>query len=220
MRATKQSDLVEMVELAETLYEKRSQMHEPQDLPGRFGRVIKAIDRVLKAIEAESVLAGGWAVWHHGMPERITRDLDIVIATDKIEDFLQAASVAGFQVLARKPGRWPKLIHKETGVGVDLMPEGARPGRPDRPAPIMIRNPHDLGAEGRRLRYINFVSLIELKVAAGRGKDEVDVMELLKASPEAIPVIRHHLASSHAEILARFDRLAARAQEEQAAGEP
>lgn len=220
MRATKQNDLVEMVELAETLYEKRSQMREPQDLPGRFGRVVKAVDRVLAAIQAESVLGGGWAVWHHGMPERVTRDLDLVIAADKIDDFLRAASVAGFQVLARKPGRWPKLIHKETGVGVDLMPEGARPGRPSQPSPITIRSPGQMGAEGYRLRYIDFASLVELKIAAGRAKDEVDVIELIKANPEVIPRVREHVKAIHADLVARFEQLAGRAEEERAAGEP
>lgn len=33
-------------------------MHHPQDLPGRYGRVVKAVDRVLQSIHCAAVLAG------------------------------------------------------------------------------------------------------------------------------------------------------------------
>ena len=34
-------------------------MQSPQDLPGRYGRVVKAVDRLLGVVECEAVLAGG-----------------------------------------------------------------------------------------------------------------------------------------------------------------
>ena len=46
----------------------------------------------------------------------------------RVDEFLHVAGVSGFDVLPRQPGRWPKLVHKETGVRVDILPEGARPG--------------------------------------------------------------------------------------------
>jgi hypothetical protein len=41
--------LAAQLELADTLYSGRSRMLEPQDLPGRYGRAVAAIDRFLRA---------------------------------------------------------------------------------------------------------------------------------------------------------------------------
>src|SRR5688572_25918004 len=48
--------LTEQLDLAERLRTGRDAMFEPQDLPGRYGRVVKAIDRLMKATGAEAVL--------------------------------------------------------------------------------------------------------------------------------------------------------------------
>lgn len=51
--------LTEQVELSEQLAAGRDVMLEPQDLPGRYGRAIRAIDHVLKVTNIEAVLGGG-----------------------------------------------------------------------------------------------------------------------------------------------------------------
>ncbi len=119
--------LAEQLSLADVLRLERGHMLEPQDLPGRYGRVVRAIDQVLTAIDGESVVGGGWAVWRHGYVNRVTQDVDIVISQSSLAEFLRAAGVSGFEVLPQNPGRWPKLIHKETSVQVDILPEGKRP---------------------------------------------------------------------------------------------
>lgn len=58
--------LVEQLQLADELRLRGSLMFAPQDLPGRYGRVIGAIDRVLAVLQCPALLAGGWAVWQHG----------------------------------------------------------------------------------------------------------------------------------------------------------
>ena len=148
-------NLAEVLELAEQLQAGRDHMHEPQDLPGRFGRVVKALDHLLALTSSEAVVGGGWAVWHHGYVARVTHDVDIALAADRIEEFIRVASVAGFEVLPREPGRWPKLIHKETAIKVDLLPEGERPGTVSRPAPTTIPHPTVLGARGWMLHYMS-----------------------------------------------------------------
>src|SRR5260370_14449625 len=117
--------LTERLELADELLARRAEMLDPQDLPGRYGRVVKAVDHLLQAIGCEAVLGGGWAVWRHGYIGRVTQDLDIALPADHIDAFLQAASVSGFEVLSVPPGRWPKVLHKDTGIQVDILPEGA-----------------------------------------------------------------------------------------------
>src|SRR5438045_6862786 len=111
MRATTLETLTEQLELADALLAGRDRMFEPQDLPGRYGRVIRAVDHLLRAVGCEAVLGGGWALWRHGFHGRVTQDVDIVLAADRIDEFLRAAAVAGFDVLPQSPGRWPKLMH-------------------------------------------------------------------------------------------------------------
>ena len=144
-------------------------MLEPQDLPGRYGRVVKSVDRLLKALNCEAVIGGGWAVWRHGYIGRVTQDVDIVLAADRVDEFLRAAAVAGFDPLPQQPGRWPKLVHKDTGVTVDILPEGQRPGTPSKPAPTTLGHPSTMGGAPSILRYITLPPLIELKLAAGRA---------------------------------------------------
>lgn len=182
-------------------------MIEPQDLPGRYGRVVRAVDHVLGAMGCEAVVGGGWAVWRHGYVARVTQDISIVLPAGRIEEFLRAASVSGFQVLAQIPGRWPKLHHQETDVQVDILPEGQRPGIPPDFAPTTIPPPTELGAVGARLRYVDLPALVELKIAAGRLKDKLDIVELIRANPEQIDVIRQHLSGVHAGYVNDFHAL-------------
>jgi len=202
------------LEVAERLRAGRSKMLEPQDLPGRYGRVIRAIDRLLERVNCGAVVAGGWAVWRHGYLGRVTQDVDIVIPADRIDELLRVAAVSGFTVLPARAGIWPKLLHKESGINVDILPEGAIPGTSSKPAPTPIPHPARLGAEGSHLTYIHLCGLIELKLAAGRTRDESDVIELIRANANQIDTLREHLRGVHDHYGAYFDSLVTRAIEE------
>src|SRR5207247_113804 len=102
-----------------------------------------------------AVLGGGWAVWRHGYVGPLTQDIDIALPADRIDPFLGAASVSGFEVLSVPPGRRPKVLHKDTGIPVDLHPEGACPGTANTPAPTTIPHASRMGATGSALRYID-----------------------------------------------------------------
>ena len=206
--------LERQLELGEALRLGRAAMFEPQDLPGRFGRVVKAIDHVLQSIGCEAVVGDGWAVWRHGYVARLTQDIDIVVPADRLDEFRAAAAVAGFDVLATPAGRWPKLVHRETGIQVDILPEGGRPGTPAHPAPTTIPHPAALGARGSQLRYMSLPDLVGLKIAAGRARDENDVVELVRANPDQVGTIRQQLAETHPDYAATFDRLVERAREQ------
>lgn len=208
------SFLAEQIQLGDMLRAHRDRMHQPQDLPGRYGRVIHALDHVLAAVGGEGVVVGGWAVWRHGYVGRLTQDVDIVVPARLVEEVLRVARLSGFEVLPTRPGAWPKLHHKETGITVDILPEGATPGTASRPAPTRIPHPARLGGRVGALRYIELAGLVELKIAAGRARDDADVVELLLANPEHIEALRQHLATVHSEYVARFDQLLARAREQ------
>jgi hypothetical protein len=202
------------LEVADRLRAGRDAMLEPQDLPGRYGRVIQAIDRLLQVIECPAVVAGGWAVWRHGYLGRVTQDVDVVIPADRLDEVLRVAAVSGFEVLPSRAGLWPKLHHKESDVNVVILPEGATPGTPSKPAPTTIPHPKRLGASGTKPKYIDLAGLIELKLAAGRVRDESDVAELIRANPDQIDAIRQHLHRIHDRYTARFEELVSRAREE------
>lgn len=206
--------IAEWFELVDQLHFGRETMREPQDLPGRYGRVIKSIDHLLKVTGIESVLGGGWAVWRHGFDGRMTQDVDIALPADRIQEFTLRASVSGFTILPQKPGRWPKLLHKETGVKVDILPEGARPGVASKLAPTTIPHPKMMGAVVGSLHYIDLPSLFELKLAAGREQDDADVVKLVQTNQDQLGAIRAHLATVHAGYVQTFDYLVQRAQEQ------
>ncbi len=199
--------LTERLQLADTLLAGRDRMLEPQDLPGRYGRVVRALDKVLHACDCEAVVGGGWAVWRHGYVGRVTQDVDIALPSDRIDDFLQAASVSGFDVLGQPEGHWPKLHHRETEINVDILPEGGRPGTTSRQAPTTIAHPGTMGAVRGKLKYIALQSLIELKLAAGRLRDEADVVELARENRDRLDEVRRHLQAVHSQYASRFDEL-------------
>jgi hypothetical protein len=206
--------LTEHLELADALLVGKTRMFEPQDLPGRYGQAVKAVDHLLEVLQCPSVLGGGWAVWRHGYIGRVTQDLDIALPADRIDEFLRTASVAGFDLLPVQPGRWPKVLHKDTGIQVDILPEGARPGTESKLAPTLIPHPNHMGAKGATLRYIALTSLIELKLAAGRARDEGDIVELIQVNSDRIETIRQHLAGVHSTYVEMFDALVKRARDE------
>jgi len=199
--------LTERLELADALLAGRDQMLEPQDLPGRYGRVIQSLDRVLAACDCEAVVSGGWAVWRHGYVGRVTQDVDIALPMARIADVLKAASVSGFDVLTPPEGRWPKLQHRETEIQVDILPEGGRPGTASHPAPTTIPHPTAMGAARGKLKYSSLASLIELKLAAGRLRDEADVVELLRENRDRWDEVRRHLEAVHPQYASRFEVL-------------
>lgn len=206
--------LTEQLELADEMRIGRDHMLDPQDLPGRFGRAIRAVDHLLQAMDCPAVVAGGWAVWRHGYVGRVTEDVDIVLPADRIDEFLNAATFCGFERLPVRPGNWPKVRHKESDINVDVLPEGATPGTISRLAPTTIPHPDHLGAEGRMLKYVSLHGLIELKLAAGRARDESDVVELIRTNPDQMPGIREHLAKVHPRYVSQFDILVEKAADQ------
>jgi hypothetical protein len=208
------ASLTERLELADELRARRAEMFDPQDLPGRYGLVVKAVDHLLQVVGCPAVLGGGWAVWRHGYVGRVTQDLDIALPADRIDEFLRAATVGELDVLPVQPGRGPKVLHRDTGIEVDILPEGGRPGVATKPALTTIPHPSRMGATGSVLRYINLPSLIELKLAVGRVRDESDVVELVRANSDQVDAIRRHLGGVHADYLTAFNGLVQRAREQ------
>lgn len=89
-------------EIAALLLAGRDQMLEPQDLPGRYGRGVQSLDRVLEASGCETVVGGGWAVWRHGCIGRVAQNVEIALPSDKVEEFARVASISGIEYVDRE----------------------------------------------------------------------------------------------------------------------
>jgi hypothetical protein len=139
----------------------------------------------------------------------VTQHIDIALPKDHLDEFMKAASVSGFEVLSQPAGRWPKLCHRETGIDVDILPEGGRPGTAARPAPTTIPHPQIMGAVRGTLKYSTLPSLVELKLAAGRLRDDADVVELARENRDRVDELRQHLQVVHPQYAARFEELLA-----------
>jgi hypothetical protein len=66
----------------------------------------------------------------------------------------------------------------------------------------------------QRARYIDLPGLVELKLAAGRARDESDVVELIRVNPDQVDALRAHLAQVNQRYVNRFSALVAMAQEQ------
>ena len=199
-------------------------MSQPSALPGRFGRVVRDLERLLRATAVRAVVAGGWSVWHHGYVGRVTEDVDIVIPQCSEVDLLSNAMLFGFELVPVNPGSWPKLEHPslehpslehtETGIRVDLMPEGRYPGIPSRLAPIPIGHPLRYVDGLDQLDFISLPGLFELKLGARRAKDIADLVELIKVNQTKLDVIRIHLQSASPAYASEFEALIVQANKE------
>jgi hypothetical protein len=187
------------------------------DFPRRSGpasgphrRVLSGVEHILDALHASGAIVGGLAVVHHGYL-RYTRDVNIVLAADVVNEFLRLAPLQGFRVVRRDRYGWHRLVHKETGMELHLVPQGAKPRRG---AVTRIPGPQELGAPRSGLGFPTLARLIELKVASARIKDQADVVELIKEHWKQRDAIRKHLQQVHATLLAEFDRLVGHARQE------
>jgi hypothetical protein len=145
---------------------------------GRIGAnsLTKAAQDLAAALKAggfnQYALAGGYAVQHYGYV-RGTQDIDAIVKErETIKHFLQATGK--FKPYA---GNSMRLLHRSTGVPLDLLPAGSKNSPTAHPYP----SPDDAHEEGG-LRFVTLPQLITMKLSANRAKDEADVIQLIKVN--------------------------------------
>ena len=72
-----------------------------------------------------------------------------------------------------------------------------------------------MGAAGAILRYITLPALIELKLAAGRVRDQADVIELVRANEDQVEDLHRHLTAIHSDYAVQFDQLVEQARKQE-----
>jgi hypothetical protein len=121
-------------------------------------------DRTLQVLRSLSLkegiplaIVGGMAAIHHGY-ERLTNDLDVVVARQHLDTLIRVAPQYAIKVVWHDPQGWHKF--QLEGVRIDIVPEGATPSKD---APTTIPGPKQLGvAEG--MGYANLEGWMETKL--------------------------------------------------------
>ena len=145
----------------------------------------KALYRLAAILEAEQLpyaIIGAMALNEYGH-RRVTVDVDLVMRDDDLQTFKQRWLGKGY--LERVAGSG-KLLDTEHGVNVDVLSTGRFPGD-DKPKPIAFPDPATTAVRGRRFALLPMPRFIELKLASGmvaphRGKDLVDIQELIRSA--------------------------------------
>jgi hypothetical protein len=181
----------------------------------RFTRAMNALRRVAEKADAPLAIVGGLAAIHHGVSVA-TLDIDIVVASDQLDQLLEAAIEEGFVVKRRSPRGWHALEFPdvEGAVSVEFIPSGEKsPRDPDYAPPTP--SPSELGVPAG-LDFATFPAWVALKLVANRDKDRYHVMEALKrATPDQVASVVVRLRPFHPSYLSEFERMVRAAESEQ-----
>jgi hypothetical protein len=145
----------------------------------------KAVRKLVDILEAEGTpyaIIGALALNEYGH-KRVTVDVDLVMREEDLQEFKRRHVGRGYA--ERVPGTG-KLIDTELGVHVDVLSTGRYPGD-DKPKPIRFPDPRTTAIRGKPFAMLPMPRYIELKLASGmvaphRGKDLVDVQELIRSA--------------------------------------
>jgi hypothetical protein len=144
-----------------------------------------ALYRLASILEAEGfpyAIIGAFALNEYGH-KRVTVAVDLVMREDHLCEFKRRHLGDGYA--ERVPGTG-KLLDTLHGVNIDVLSTGRFPGD-DKPKPIAFPDPETVALRGERFSLLPMACFIELKLASGmvaahRGKDLVDIQELIKSA--------------------------------------
>jgi hypothetical protein len=150
-----------------------------------------ALQKLTAILEADGLpyaIIGAFALNEYGH-RRVTVDVDLVMREEHLQEFKRRYLGKGYA--ERVPGTG-KLLDTERGVNIDVLSTGRFPGD-DKPKPIAFPDPATTAVRGERFALLPMPRFIELKLASGmvaphRGKDLVDVQELIKSAGLSIEV--------------------------------
>lgn len=145
----------------------------------------RALYKLTAILEAEGLpyaIIGAFALNEYGH-RRVTVDVDLVMREETLQTFKARHLGRGYAERVPNTG---KLLDTEFNVHVDVLSTGRFPGD-DKPKPIAFPDPATTAIRGERFALLPMPRYIELKLASGmvaphRGKDLVDVQELIRSA--------------------------------------
>jgi hypothetical protein len=150
-----------------------------------------ALYKLTAILEADGLpyaIIGAFALNEYGH-KRVTVDVDLVMRDEHLQEFKRRHLGKGYSERVAGSG---KLFDIEHGVNIDVLSTGRFPGD-DKPKPIAFPDPATVALRGERFALLPMPRYIELKLASGmvaahRGKDLVDIQELIKSAALSIDV--------------------------------
>jgi hypothetical protein len=141
------------------------------------------LERLAQRLQEEGIpyaIIGGMALNLHGY-ERMTRDVDILMTAQAVEQFVQRCVGRGY--LPKFAGARKSFRDTVSQVAVEVLFTGEYPGD-GKPKPVTFPDPETAYVEIDGLRVITLEKLIELKLASGlsaahRLRDLADVQDLI-----------------------------------------
>jgi len=145
-------------------------------------RALHKLTAILEADGLPYAIIGAFALNEYGH-RRVTVDVDLVMREEHLQEFKRRHVGRGYA--ERIPGTG-KLLDTEHGVNIDVLSTGRFPGD-DKPKPIAFPDPATTALRGARFALLPMPRYIELKLASGiaaahRGRDLVDIQELIKSA--------------------------------------
>jgi hypothetical protein len=146
---------------------------------GGVQQTLRTITKRLNDLGVPYAVAGGMALFLHGY-RRFTEDIDILVTREGLRIIHENVEGLGYV----RPFAGSKNL-RETGHGtrIEFLIAGDFPGD-GKPKPVAFPDPKDVADEFEGIKYLNLVTLIELKLASGmtnprRGRDLNDVEALI-----------------------------------------
>jgi hypothetical protein len=141
---------------------------------------LEKITRRLKELDIPYAVAGGMALFFHGV-RRFTEDVDILVRREDLQQIHQKLEGLGYIPLFSGS---KNLRDAESGVRVEFIITGDFPGD-GKPKPVAFPQPDHASIEKDGIRWLTLPALIELKLASGmtnpaRLKDLADVQEIIR----------------------------------------
>lgn len=140
--------------------------------------VHRTMYRVVKRLEKAGIpyaVVGGMAVNAHDY-ERTTHDVDLLLTADGLAKFQERFVGKDYERIPDRPKRFRDRTNQIT---IDVLVTGLFPGS-GQPGPIAYPDPEQVSEAIDKVRVVDLVTLIQLKLAACRHKDFGDVVELIR----------------------------------------
>jgi hypothetical protein len=147
---------------------------------GNVQEALQKIAKRLNELEIPYAIAGGMALFRHGL-RRFTEDVNIIVTSDGFKTIHDRLEGFGYRPIFEKS---KNLRDTESGVRIEFLVAGEFPGD-GKPKPISFPDPSVAAVNLEGIYYVSLNGLIEMKLASGmtnpsRLKDMSDVLELIK----------------------------------------
>jgi len=144
--------------------------------------VHKTLEKIAKQLDELGVdyaVAGAMALFFHGY-RRFTEDVDIVVTADGLREIHESPEGLGYRPLFEGSRG---LRDVETGFRIEFLVAGEFPGD-GKPKAVSFPIPEEVRVEIGGMQFVNFVKLMEMKLASGtakgRRKDLGDAQEVMR----------------------------------------